>query len=325
MADTPGYPDTNPAMVIDPRGRLWLFYPTILANLWESALMKYRISSDYQHEGTPRWSVSEVMHITPGTNFVQATLNYAKPYAEWVQQRSDSWPEEDRKEARRFLNYLNDTPVNKLQRRLGWMTRAHPVVLDGTRLVVPLYSDGYSFSLMAFSDNWGDSWQVSSPLCGAGNIQPSVVRRHDGSLFAMMRDNGPPPKRLMASSSSDRGETWTPVVDTDLPNPGSGAEVIGLKNGHWALIGNDTERGRYSLAVWISEDEGRTWKWKRHLELDLQAAHESSYHYPSLLQSRDGTLHATYSHHPAVTPRRGRLGSIKHAHFNEAWVRAGDR
>ncbi len=44
---------------------------------------------------------------------------------------------------------------DKLTRRLGWMTRAHPVVLDGTRLIVPLYSDGFSFSLMAISRRLG--------------------------------------------------------------------------------------------------------------------------------------------------------------------------
>src|SRR5215510_1397835 len=47
MADTPGYPDTNCAMFIDPQRRLWLLWPTILANEWHTALMKYRISSRY--------------------------------------------------------------------------------------------------------------------------------------------------------------------------------------------------------------------------------------------------------------------------------------
>ena len=42
MADTPGFPDTNCCMIIDPQKRLWLLWPTILANTWESALMKYR-------------------------------------------------------------------------------------------------------------------------------------------------------------------------------------------------------------------------------------------------------------------------------------------
>src|SRR5262245_5613053 len=51
MADTPDYPDTNCTMFIDPQGRLWLLWPTILANRWESALMKYRISTNYLGDG----------------------------------------------------------------------------------------------------------------------------------------------------------------------------------------------------------------------------------------------------------------------------------
>ena len=33
MADTPDFPDTNCCMTIDPKGRLWLLWPTIQANL----------------------------------------------------------------------------------------------------------------------------------------------------------------------------------------------------------------------------------------------------------------------------------------------------
>ena len=69
MADTPGYPDTNCCLLIDPQGRLWLFWPTILANRWETALMKCRISSDYHHDGPPTWEVNEVLHVTPGPEF----------------------------------------------------------------------------------------------------------------------------------------------------------------------------------------------------------------------------------------------------------------
>ena len=56
-------------MFIDPQKRLWLLWPTILANRWETALMKYRISADYQKAGPPKWGVCEVLHVTPGTNF----------------------------------------------------------------------------------------------------------------------------------------------------------------------------------------------------------------------------------------------------------------
>jgi predicted neuraminidase len=131
------------------------------------------------------------------------------------------------------------------------------------------------------------------------------------------------------SRSSDRGETWSPVTDSDLPNPGAGAEIISLKNGYWALIYNDLEQGRHSLAVSISDDEGATWKWKRHLE--LEPAGTGEFHYPSIIQARDGSLHASYSYFindeslpKNAQGRPGRTKSIKHAHFNEEWVMQGD-
>jgi hypothetical protein len=328
MADTPGYPDTNCAMFIDPQGRLWLLWPTILANEWHTALMKYRVSSDYHRGDPPRWESSEVLHVTPGKEFEEMALKWAgQAEADLAAAKlTESTRQELQKDLRNARTYATD----KLSRRLGWMTRAHPFVLDGTRLIVPLYSDGFSFSLMAITDDWGKTWHTSTPLVGYGNIQPSIVRRRDGSLFTLMRDNGPPPQRLLQSESRDRGETWSPVTDSDLPNPGSGAELIRLRNGHWVLISNDTERGRHSLAVQLSDDEGRTWKWKRHLEYEPPGPEAGSYHYPSILQAKDGTLHASYSYHlakrnlPKDVDGDPAAKSIKHAQFNEAWVMQGD-
>jgi predicted neuraminidase len=325
MADTPDYPDTNSTMLLDPQGRLWLLWPTILANEWHTALMKYRIASDARGEGPPRWDVSEVLHVTPGEVFERI-----------VHEETDRTIASEKPTGAR-LAYLEGRKTgasDKLTRRLGWMTRAHPIVIDGTRLIVPLYSDGFDFSLMAFTDDWGATWRTSTPLVGAGNVQPTLARRTDGTIVAYMRDNGPPPKRLMTSTSRDRGETWSPVEDTGIFNPGTGAEVIVLRNGNWVLINNDLERGRHSLAVSLSEDEGRTWPWTRHLERDSdpspEAQHNGQYHYPSIIQASDGTLHATYSYFappPTVTPdAEGRLPrkAIKHAHFNEAWLRGAE-
>jgi predicted neuraminidase len=325
MADTPEYPDTNCCLLIDPDGQLWLFWPTILANRWESALMKYRISSDYHNDGPPNWKVSEILHITPGPEFEQAVSNFVQQ----TETRIGDFSGASQERIKAWLNSVRTRANNKLDRRLGWMTRAHPVVLEGKRLIVPLYSDGFSFSLMAITDNWGQTWHTSAPLIAGGNIQPSVVMRKDGSLYVLMRDNGPPPKRLHQSESHDRGETWSPVKDSELPNPGAGAEIITLRNGNWLLISNDTERGRHSLAVQISDDEGRSWKWKRHLEMDSNPESAGAYHYPSIIQARDGTLHASYSYHLKRREEKGAktksaTKSIKHAHFNEAWVMQGN-
>ena len=331
MADTPGYPDTNCCMFIDPRQRLWLLWPTILANEWHTALMKYRISSSYggddRGDGPPQWEASEVLHVTPGPEFEETVTKVLAV----VEAGIEVAPGPVRPLIRTYIADARKHAGDKLFRRLGWMTRAHPFVLEDKRLIVPLYSDGFSFSLMAFTDDWGATWKTSPPLVGAGNIQPSIVKRKDGSLYTLMRDNGPPPKRLLESSSRDRGETWSPVADSALPNPGSGAEIIGLRNGHWALIYNDTEQGRHSLAIAISDDEGKTWKWKRHLEREAPGRDAGRFHYPSIIQARDGTLHASYSHHlseggaPKDADGRPRNKTIKHAHFNEEWVMAGDQ
>src|SRR5262245_20683185 len=37
LADTPGFPDTNPCLFIDPRSRLWLIWQSIVANEWHTA------------------------------------------------------------------------------------------------------------------------------------------------------------------------------------------------------------------------------------------------------------------------------------------------
>jgi predicted neuraminidase len=327
-ADAPGFPDGNPCMFLDPQGRLWLLHTTIQANTWESALLKVRLSRDYHRDGPPRWESSDVLHIKPGPEF-EAEVNRRLPELEALVGALALSPNQ-RKQAQDVLDAMRQRANDKFYRRLGWMTRAHPLVVDGQRLIVPLYHDGFSFSLMAITDDWGQTWHTSAPLIGAGNIQPSLVRRRDGALYTLMRDNGPPPQRLAQSESRDRGETWSPVTDSALPNPGAGAEIIGLRNGHWALISNDTERGRHQLAVQISDDEGRSWKWKRYLEKDPPGPEAGSYHYPSLIQARDGSLHASYSFHlnrrslPKDVDGDPAAKTIKHAHFNEAWVQAGE-
>ena len=53
LADTPGFPDCNPTVFVDSRRRLWLVWPVILANEWHTALLKYKISSDYADASKP--------------------------------------------------------------------------------------------------------------------------------------------------------------------------------------------------------------------------------------------------------------------------------
>lgn len=312
LADTPGFPDTNPVLFADSRERLWLVWPAILANRWETALLKYRVGPARWKAGPPPWTRADNLLFIP-RNFEARVREAAAAVLSGI-------PEGQQRDA---AQRIVETAGDKYASRMGWMPRNHPLELPSGRILVPLYSDGFDFSLVAITDDGGVTWRTSEPLVSAGGVQPSLVRRRDGTLVAYMRDNGPPPKRVLESESRDSGETWSAVVDTDLPNPGSSLEVIALDDGSWLMVGNDTERGRHSLLAQISDDEGRTWRWRRHIERDERASGASSFHYPSVIQAKDGAIHVSYStflnHLPEGAPRK----AIKHARFDAAWVKAG--
>jgi predicted neuraminidase len=302
MIDTPDFPDCNTCMMIDSKDRLWLFWPIIIANTWESCLTQYLTSTDYTGDGVPKWDHNGTILLKPADFSADAN----KQLDGLVKKFGAGLDEENRKDIADGRAKLK----NKLYQRLGWQPRCKPTVLPSGRILLPLYSDTFSISIMAVSDDGGKTWYASKPLFGFGAIQPTVLRRNDGELVAYMRENGVE-KHIRMSTSKDDGITWGPVTNSELPNPGAGIDGVRLANGHWLLIYNDTTEERNSLAVSLSEDEGKTWKWTRHLE-----HHPSgSYHYPTMIQGRDGTIHAVYSYF--VDGGK----SMKHAAFNEAWVK----
>ena len=310
--DTPGFPDCNPSLHVDGRGRLWLFHAAILANTWESTLLQARVSSRWRFRGPVRWDSMEPVLLAPGEEFLRLVAANL-PRLQSEQARPDLTPRQQR-EVSEFIDGVRLGSTNSLYRRLGWMPRAHLTQVGG-RWLLPLYHDGYSLSMVAISDDQGRSWRPSAPIVGLGNVQPSLTVRRDGTVVAWMRDNGPPPQRLLRAESRDGGETWTQAEDSEIPNPGSGAEVVVLRSGEWVFIGNDIESGRHSLAAWLSDDEGKTWAHRRRLALAPPGG--GSFSYPSLIQARDEALHATWSE------VRGGLENIRHARFNRAWIRSG--
>lgn len=318
MADAPDFPDTNCCMIIDPEARLWLLWPTILANTWESALMKYKTSTNYMRaDQPPEWDEMRVLHMKPGEDFQETVRRKSEAYL-----ASLNLPDDPR--IGRWMERNVEMAGDKLTRRLGWFTRAHPIILSDATLLVGLYSDGFSFSLTAMTDDWGETWRFGEPMVGGGNIQPSFARKRDGTLVAYMRDNGPPPKGVHVAESSDNGVTWGTVYDHPvLPNPGAGLEVANLADGDWIVVYNDTEAGRHSLAVSISRDEGKSFPWTRHLERS-EPGGPGSFSYPSVIQARDGTIHVSYTHNNAGQPDPAENGkTIKHAAFDKEWVMAG--
>ena len=67
MADVPGFPDVNPILFLDPRGRLWLVWYTVIAHQWDTSLLQARMSERFEGEGAPNWDWQKTIFVKPGS------------------------------------------------------------------------------------------------------------------------------------------------------------------------------------------------------------------------------------------------------------------
>jgi len=285
MADTYQIPDCNPVLFLNHKGSLFLVWIAVLANKWENSVLVYKASDDYLKSGAPKWNRQDNIFLKPDSNFSKETERKFKELPENTAGWSGFAPEYD--------GMIVDASKDISKRSLGWMTRIHPLLLEDKKILLPLYSDGYNFSLIAISENDGLTWRPSLPIIGRGNVQPSLVKKKNGELVAFMRDNGDAPAKVQLSTSKDNGESWSAAEKTDIPNIAS-VQVKVLQNGNWAFVGNVLNSSRHKLSLWISQDEGKTWKSKMFLEDEEKG--EGSFSYPSMIQGMEGLLHITYSY-----------------------------
>jgi hypothetical protein len=304
MADTPEYPDCNPILFLNHDDKLFLIWIVVRANRWETSILKVRTTTDYKNEGPPKWEWQDIILLKPDDRF-----------AEEVKKQFEENREDDLAWAEYALPYeemLINAARDPKKRETGWMTRTHPLLLENGKILLPLYSDGFNFGLIAISEDDGNTWNCSLPIIGRGLNQPSLILRNDGSIDAYLRDDGDAPGRILISNSKDGGYSWSYAKKSDIPNPGASIEVIKLISGNWMLVYNDKDDGRYSIAVALSDDEGKTWKWKKGLE-ELKGG---SFSYPSIIQDSEGVIHITYTYRISESQK-----SIKYVSFEEEWMK----
>jgi len=176
MADTPGFPDINPVVFIDTRGRLWLMWHTVLTNLWESSLLKYRYSYDYMmKEGPPKRAWQDALHvrfdslsegIKENNTFARSLETNLKSFIDRFLKEYKTLPgyteEETRKLADAFVQDILDKVWGRkaclkegypLLQRIGWQIGNRPLIVGQNRLLAPLYSDGLEISIIAITED----------------------------------------------------------------------------------------------------------------------------------------------------------------------------
>lgn len=149
--------------------------------------------------------------------------------------------------------------------------------------------DGWRLQMERTMDR-GKTWERIAPETihsGVEAIQPTILRLGGEKLVILNRARKA--GKVLASSSSDNGKTWSKLAPISLPNNNSGIDGVTTKNGKHYLVYNHTPKGRTPLCVAMSED-AETWRPVYVLE---NVAGE--YSYPAIIEGSDGLLHITYT------------------------------
>ncbi len=228
-----------------------------------------------------------------------------------------------------------------------------PILTSNGRYVLPAYIEFRDyFSIFYLSDDQGKTWKETGRVkipdgkvppdvlatlkrpWGRLVLQPTVVERKDGSLWALMRAKRPLGEMYQATST-DGGITWSDAEPYILPNPGGGFHMLRLQSGNLAVIYNHApvpderhEFERNPVSVAISDDEGKTWKWRRNVIQDPEHPHQRIGGYPTMCQGSDGRIHATWSYAHEITGDAGtgnttlHVTDIQYTSFTEDWIKA---
>ena len=192
----------------------------------------------------------------------------------------------------------------------GFPCNSRLLELSTGRLLLPLQLNtrdssggGESFVQPAYSDDMGESWELSSNLVSVrgtaerggvrrkGAVEPAAFERRDGTIMFLIRTTL---GTIYAAESSDGGETLSQSYDTGLESPASPCDVARIPStGDILLVWNKARpespgagRPRTPLTTAISRDEGKTWGNFKDLEPDPSR----TYMYPALSFDGDTAL-----------------------------------
>jgi len=149
-------------------------------------------------------------------------------------------------------------------------------------------SDGWTIHF-EWTRDLGKSWERTAPVNSPVDfdaIQPAVMKGRNHRLIAVGRTQQ---SRVFFTASEDGGKSWDPITLLDVRNPDSGLDAVGLTDGRFLMVFNDSVQNRTPLEVAVSSN-GTDWKNVLTLESD-----PGEYSYPAVIQTRDGLVHITYT------------------------------
>lgn len=167
--------------------------------------------------------------------------------------------------------------------------RNQPTVLKDGRWILCAYDGIDKHYRYTESRDKGKTWsrKIGGERYPSENCDETMlVEQKDGKLSMLARCARNVGK-LAESVSADGGKTWTKATLTEIPNPASRFVIKRLRSGRLLLVNNWDSKERINLCAALSEDDGKTWKYR--LVLDSRVCS-----YPDAVQGKDGEIYIIY-------------------------------
>ena len=143
--------------------------------------------------------------------------------------------------------------------------RCKPLVMSNGNWLLFNYDqtqDRYGYSI---SEDQGKTFQryYGANKQDVYHDEVMAYEKEDGSIRMLARCTL---GELAEATSFDFAKTWTESKLTGIPTPDSRLYVSRTPSGRVLLVNNDHSKRRCNMTVYLSEDDGVTWKYKRCLD-----------------------------------------------------------
>ncbi len=217
-------------------------------------------------------------------------------------------------------NYDSDEPIFTVPRRIAnGIMMNKPIVVDGNWLLPCAIWDKFkttynslpeeTFSNVYRSCNNGESFEcISHTDYPDRHVDEHMLAElDDGRLLMLIRGR----HGIGKAYSHDRGESWTPAIDSLIGGPCSRFCLRRLRDGRLLLVNHHKFKRRDHLTAMLSDDNGESWS--GFLLLDER----SDVSYPDVVEAEDGTLYIIYDY------QRYKARQILMARITPADIEAG--
>lgn len=211
------------------------------------------------------WVQNNVEVARPGLNglYVDGYLFTDNSHAEWLTVCENPDAEQLVFSAPRYLDK-------------GFL-RCKPLVLENGRWINFNYSQDDPRYQYSISDDKGNTYihKFGAVKKATPFDETMAYQKKDGSIRMLARTfEG----ELAESTSYDSGETWTDTVYSGIDSPNTRFFIARTPSGNVLLINNDHRLARLNMTIYLSEDDGVTWKYKKCIDTRHTTYPDADFH-----------------------------------------------